>query len=68
MQIKEKWSLAFAIKLKQLLNRQYTKIQLSQKHYWENYEITDHKYRFWILKIPVFLADIGYLVKLLSNH
>ena len=22
------------------------KIQLSQKHYWENFKINDHKYRF----------------------
>ena len=41
---------------------------MSQKHYWENFKITDNKYRFWILKITAFLADIGYLVKLLSNH
>ena len=45
-----------------------TKIQLSQKHYWRNFKITDHKYQFWILKIITFLADIDYLVKLLSNH
>ena len=45
-----------------------TKIQLSQKHYWENFKITDHKYQFWILKIFLFLADIIYLVKPLSNH
>ena len=30
--------------------------------------MTDHKYQFSVLKITVFLADIGYLVKLLSNH
>ena len=24
----------------------YTKIQLSQKHYWENAKIIDHEYRF----------------------
>ena len=29
--------------------------------------ISDHKYRFLILKMIVFLEDIGYLVKLLSN-
>ena len=51
-----------------LSNGQCTKIQLSQKHFWRNFKITDHKYRFRILKIPVFLADIGYLIKLLSNH
>ena len=51
-----------------MLNRQYNKIQLSQKHYWENFKITDHKYWFSDLKIVVFLADIGYLVKLLSRH
>ena len=28
------------------LNRQNTKIQLSQKHHWENFKITDHKYEF----------------------
>ena len=33
-----------------------------------NIKITDHKYRFWILKIIVFLEDIRYLVKLLDNH
>ena len=37
------------------------KIQLSQKRFWENIIITDHKYRFWILKITVFLPDMGYL-------
>ena len=37
------------------------------KH-WENFKITDHKYQFLVLKIIVFLADIGYLMKLLSNH
>ena len=47
------------------MNRQYTKIQLSQKDCWENAKITNHKYRSWIL---VFLTEIGYLVKLLSNH
>ena len=50
------------------MNRQYTKIQLSQKDNWENVKITNHKYRSWILKIIVFLTEIGYLVKLLSNH
>ena len=30
--------------------------------------ICDHKYQFWILQIDAFLADIGYLVKPLSNH
>ena len=39
-----------------------------QKHCWEDFEINDHKYRFSVLIIIVFLADIGYLVKLLSNH
>ena len=51
-----------------MLNRQYTKIQLSQKYFWENFKITDHKYRFWILKVITFLVDILYSVKLLSNH
>ena len=32
------------------------------------FKITDHKYEFWFIKIIVFVADIGYLVKLLSNH
>ena len=40
------------------LNQQYTKIQLSQKYYRKSI----------ILKIIVFLADIGYLVKLVTNH
>ena len=40
----------------------------AQKHYWENLKITDHKYRFWILQIIVFLVDIGYLVEPLNNH
>ena len=39
-----------------------------QKHYWEDFKISDHEYSFSVLKIIVFLADIGYLVKLLSNH
>ena len=80
---------------------QTDKIQLSEKSHWENVKITDHEYRFSILKVtfrttillkrdsnryfPVnitkFLrtvffeehfrtaaSDIGYLVKLLSNH
>ena len=34
----------------------------------ESFKITDHKYGFWILKVIVFLVDIGYLIKLLSNH
>ena len=33
--------------------QQYTKIQLAQKHYWENFKITVHQYRFWILKNTV---------------
>ena len=40
----------------------------TEKHNWENFKITDHKYRVCILKITVFLADIGSLVKLISNH
>ena len=32
------------------------------------FKFADHKYWFWILKIIVFLADIVYSVKLLSNH
>ena len=51
-----------------MLNSQYTKIQLCQKHFWENLKISDHKYQFWILKIILFFAEIGHLVKLLSNH
>ena len=47
-----------------MLNGQYTKIELSQKELlW--IKITDE---FWALKIIIFLADIGYLVNLLSNH
>ena len=34
----------------------------------ENFEISDHKYWFWILRIIAFLADIGYLVEPLRNH
>ena len=34
----------------------------------KNSKIADHKNRFWILKIFVFLAGIGYSGKLLSNH
>ena len=37
-------------------------------HYWKNFQIPDHKYEFRILKIIVFLTDVGYLVKLQSNH
>ena len=44
------------------------KIQLSQKHFWKKFKIIYHEYRFWILKITVFLANIDYLVKLLNNH
>ena len=40
----------------------------AQKHYWENFKITDHKYRFWILRIIEFLADKGYLVKHISMN
>ena len=29
--------------MKELLNQQYIKIQLTQKQYWENVKITDHK-------------------------
>ena len=43
-QIKGKWSFSFVINVKQLSNGQYTTIQLSQKHYLENFKITDHKY------------------------
>ena len=32
------------------------------------FKINDHKYRFWILKIIVFLADKGYFVKLLNTY
>ena len=55
-------------RLKQLLNWGCTKIQQSQKHYWEHFGIIDHEYRFYIQEIVAFLADIGYLVKPLSNH
>ena len=65
-QIKEKLSFFFVINV--MLNRQYTKLQKSQKYYWENFKITDHEHQISALKIIVFLANIGYLVKLLSNH
>ena len=42
-------------------------MQLSQKHFWETFKNIDYKCWFWILKTTVFLADIGYLVKLISN-
>ena len=32
------------------------------------FKIGFHKYRFWILQIIPYLANIGYLVKPLSNH
>ena len=41
--IKEMWSFSFAINLELLLNRQYTKIQLSQKHFGAKFKITNHK-------------------------
>ena len=41
--LKKKLSFSFGINVKKLLNRQNTKIQLSQKHYGENFKITDHK-------------------------
>ena len=65
-QIKEKLSFFFVINV--MLNRQYTKLRKSQNYYWENFKITDHEYQFSALKIIAFLANIGYLVKLLSNH
>ena len=34
--LKEKWGFSFVINIKQLLNRQCSKIQPSQKHYSEN--------------------------------
>ena len=40
----------------------------TSNRYWENFKVTDHKYQFRILKIIAFLIDIGYSVKLLSNH
>ena len=64
---KKKCFFFFAINVKYLLNRRYT-IQVYQKHYWEHFSNTDHEYRFCILKVIAFLADIGYLVKLLINH
>ena len=33
-------------KRKITINQQYIKIQLPQKHYWENFKITDHNYEF----------------------
>ena len=38
--------LALGWQITKLLNQQCIKIQLSQKHYWENFKIGDHKYRF----------------------
>ena len=58
----------FLFNVKQLLNRQYTTILLLQMHYWEDFKITDHKHRFWILKIIAFLVDVGYSVKLLIEY
>ena len=34
----------------------------------EKFKIAGHKFWSWILGITVFLADIGYFVKLLSSH
>ena len=57
--------------MKELLNQQYIKIQLTQKQYWENVKITDHntaekvsvlgviKYRMWILKLIDIYLRIG---------
>ena len=39
-------SFSYVINVKQLLNRQSTKIQLPQKYYREIFKFTDHKYRF----------------------
>ena len=66
--LKKNWSFSFVINVKWLLKRQYTKFQLSQKYYWENFEITGHKCQFWIQKIIVFILVIGYLGKQRSNH
>ena len=46
----------------------HTKNKLSEKCYCKNYKIAVQKYRFLIMRTAVFLADIGYLVKQLSNH
>ena len=35
IQIKEKWSFSFVLNVKWLLNKQYTTIQLFQKHPWD---------------------------------
>ena len=43
-------------------------IQLSQRKYWKRFKISYLDYRFWIQQIIVFVADIGDLVKALSNH
>ena len=40
IQIKEKWSFSFVMNVKWLLNRKYTKTQLSQKHNREDLKIT----------------------------
>ena len=58
--------------MKERLNRDRIVPDFDLKSYlksiYENFKISDRKYQFWILKIAVFLAGIGYLVKLLSNH
>ena len=59
---KRKVEFLFCNKCKVAVKLTYTKIQLSQKHYWVNIKMIDHKYRFWILKILVLLADIDCLL------
>ena len=70
LHITEKWSFLFNSKRK--IRKLAVKLTMHQnsaiKHYWENFKITGHKYRFWILKIIVFLAEKGYLIRLLSKH
>ena len=49
LQIKEKWTFSLVINAEQLLNRQYIKIPLSLKHYWEKFKplIIDIDFKSW---------------------
>ena len=52
---------SFVISLKYLLNQQCTKIQPSQKHFWEKFKITDWKLLF-------FFFYLGFLLRTFTNH
>ena len=41
--------------------------QIANQHYWENFKTTDHKYRFWFLKIIVFLTKLEVAVCICSS-